>query len=196
MLVAGAAILVVETLATRLVAPYVGLTLESTTAAIGVALLGIAAGAEALAADIAPFAAVCAGDAGRHLWAMTAHITYAALDPDRPATLSPGLIRRTIRGEIGFDGVLVSDDLTMGALAGLSNTLASDSLAAGCDLVLHCNGVPEDTAALLRSCPALGDAAARRMATARALVQAARPPAVAARAANPVAAAPHALTDA
>ncbi|MFC0384123.1 beta-N-acetylhexosaminidase [Muricoccus vinaceus] len=156
----------------------------------------VEADAATLAADIAPFAAVCARDAGRHLWAMTAHITYAALDPDRPATLSPHLIRRTIRGEIGFDGVLVSDDLTMGALAGLSNSLAADSLAAGCDLVLHCNGVLEDTAALLRECPALGDAAARRMATARALVQASRPAAVAARAASPVALAPHALTDA
>ena len=156
----------------------------------------VEADAATLAADIAPFRAACARNAGRHLWAMTAHITYAALDPERPATLSPSLIERTIRGEIGFDGVLVSDDLTMGALAGLSETLAADSLAAGCDLVLHCNGVLEDTAALLRDCPPLTARAATRLATARALVQGARPAAIAARAARPVALAPHALTDA
>lgn len=156
----------------------------------------VEADATTLAADIAPFRAVCGRDAGRHLWAMTAHITYDALDPDLPATLSPRLIERTIRGEIGFDGVLVSDDLTMGALAGLSDALAADSLRAGCDLVLHCNGVPEDTAALLRNCPRLTPHAEERMATARALVQAARPAAVAARRALPAAALPHALTDA
>ncbi|WP_043836422.1 beta-N-acetylhexosaminidase [Muricoccus aerilatus] len=156
----------------------------------------VEADAATLAADIAPFRSVCARDAGRHLWAMTAHITYVALDPDRPATLSPLLIERTIRGDIGFDGVLVSDDLTMGALSGLSGTLAADSLAAGCDLVLHCNGVLEDTAALLRECPVLTPRAEERMVTARALMQAARPAAIAARSAAPAATLPHALTDA
>ena len=126
---------------------------------------------------------------------MTAHITYAALDPDRPATLSPRLIEGTIRGAIGFDGVLVSDDLTMGALSGLSNALAAESLSAGCDLVLHCNGVPADTAALLRDCPPLSDRAAARMHAARAATLAARPAALAARAVR-APAAPHALTDA
>jgi beta-N-acetylhexosaminidase len=148
-----------------------------------------------LDADIAPFRALCARDAGRHLWAMTAHITYSALDPDRPATLSPSLIARTIRGEIGFDGVLVSDDLTMGALSGLSNDLAAESLKAGCDLVLHCNGVLADTAALLRDCPPLTDRAAARLDVARQAALEARPTAIAARAAHPTAAqAAHALT--
>lgn len=156
----------------------------------------VEADAATLAADIAPFGAVCARDAGRHLWAMTAHITYAAIDPDQPATLSRRLIEGTIRSEIGFDGVLVSDDLTMGALAGLSDRLAAESLAAGCDLVLHCNGVLADTAELLRDCPPLTERAASRMATARALVQAARPASVAARLATPAGRVPHALTDA
>jgi len=155
------------------------------------------ADAATLAADIAPFRAVCARNAGRHLWAMTAHITYAALDPELPATLSPRLIEHTIRGEIGFGGVLVSDDLTMGALVSFpSNNLAEASLRAGCDLVLHCNGVPADTAALLRDCPVLTGRATERLATARAAMQEARPAALAAHASRPADAAPHVLTDA
>ncbi|MBP0492831.1 beta-N-acetylhexosaminidase [Roseomonas indoligenes] len=149
-----------------------------------------------LEADIAPFRAVCARDAGRHLWAMTAHVTYTALDPMLPATLSPAVIGRTIREEIGFDGPLVSDDLMMGALGGFGPDLAAASIHAGCDLVLHCNGVLPDTAALLRDCPALSDRAEERMAVARAAMLASRPPARAAAAGNPVPAAPHALTDA
>ncbi|HEY8611132.1 MAG TPA: beta-N-acetylhexosaminidase [Roseomonas sp.] len=152
--------------------------------------------AATLAADIAPFRRVCERDAGRHLWAMTAHVTYAAIDPDLPATLSPGLIGRTIRGEIGFDGVLVSDDLVMGALGGFGGNLAEASLLAGCDLVLHCNGVLADTAALLRDCPFLTPRAEARMAAAREAMLASRPPARAAAAGRPVASAPHALTDA
>lgn len=148
-----------------------------------------------LAADIAPFRAVCRRDAGRHLWAMTAHVTYDAFDPRRPATLSPRLIREVIRGEIGFDGVLVSDDLMMGALRDFGADLAEASLAAGCDLVLHCNGVLEDSAALLRACPALTDRAEERMAVARSAALAARPPARATAAPRP-AAGPHVLTDA
>ncbi|MBP0443972.1 beta-N-acetylhexosaminidase [Roseomonas sp. SSH11] len=149
-----------------------------------------------LAADIAPFREVCARDAGRHLWAMTAHVTYTAIDPDRPATLSPSLIGEIIRGEIGFDGVLVSDDLVMGALNGFGARLAEASLAAGCDLVLHCNGVLEETAALLRDCPVLTEAAQARTAAARQAALAARPPARAAAATTPSPALPHALTDA
>jgi beta-N-acetylhexosaminidase len=160
------------------------------------ALPRVEADAQTLAADIAPFRAVCARNAGRHLWAMTAHITYAALDADLPATLSPRLIEGTIRGEIGFDGVLISDDLTMGALAAIPGNLAEASLAAGCDLVLHCNGVAADTAALLRDCPPLAERARERLVAARAAMQAARPAAMAAASARPSVRAPHALTDA
>jgi beta-N-acetylhexosaminidase len=160
------------------------------------ALPRVEADAATLAADIAPFRAVCARDAGRHLWAMTAHVTYAAIDPDLPATLSARLIHGTIRGEIGFDGVLVSDDLVMGALGGFAGNLAEASLAAGCDLVLHCNGVLADTAALLRDCPALTERAEERMRAARTAALAARPPARAAATSRPASAGPHALTDA
>jgi beta-N-acetylhexosaminidase len=160
------------------------------------ALPRVEADAATLAADIAPFRDVCARDAGRHLWAMTAHVTYAAIDPDLPATLSPRLIEGTIRGEIGFDGVLVSDDLVMGALGGFPGNLAEASLAAGCDLVLHCNGVLADTAALLHDCPALTPRAEARMQAARMAALAARPPARAAAMGRPDPSAPHALTDA
>lgn len=73
-------------------------------------------------------------------WSMTAHIIYSAIDPERPATLSPTVIAEVIRGEIGFPGLLVSDDLSMKALKGGLDELAQASLEAGCDVVLHCNG--------------------------------------------------------
>jgi beta-N-acetylhexosaminidase len=128
-----------------------------------------------LAADIAPFRAL----AGCGAWAMTAHILYDSWDATRPATLSPKVIQGVIRGEIGFDGVLVSDDLAMGAMRGCSNDLAGDAIEAGCDLVLHCTGVLAETAAVLATCPALPDTAARRLGDAAAATRAARRPAAA-----------------
>lgn len=73
-------------------------------------------------------------------WAMTAHIVYTSLDATLPATLSPTVIAEIIRGEIGFAGLLLSDDLSMKALKGGLDELAQASLEAGCDVVLHCNG--------------------------------------------------------
>lgn len=72
--------------------------------------------------------------------AMTAHVVFEAIDPRRPATTSPRIIRDVIRGEIGFDGLLISDDLSMSALAGPLGTRAKAALFAGCDIALHCNG--------------------------------------------------------
>ena len=72
--------------------------------------------------------------------AMTAHVVYDSIDPQRPATTSPKVIRDVIRGEIGFDGLLMSDDLSMKALDGPLAARAKAALFAGCDLVLHCNG--------------------------------------------------------
>jgi beta-N-acetylhexosaminidase len=72
--------------------------------------------------------------------AMTAHVVYEAIDPQRPATLSPKVIRDVIRGEMGFDGVLISDDLSMNALDGPLSVRTKAALFAGCDIVLHCNG--------------------------------------------------------
>jgi beta-N-acetylhexosaminidase len=72
--------------------------------------------------------------------AMTAHVVYEEIDALRPATLSPKLIRDVIRGEIGFEGVLLSDDISMQALSGPLGMRARTALFAGCDIVLHCNG--------------------------------------------------------
>jgi beta-N-acetylhexosaminidase len=72
--------------------------------------------------------------------AMTAHVVYDSIDPQRPATTSPKVIRDVIRGEIGFEGLLMSDDLSMKALDGPLAMRARAALFAGCDLVLHCNG--------------------------------------------------------
>ena len=73
-------------------------------------------------------------------WGMTAHIRFSALDAENPATISKTIIERTIRREIGFGGLLLSDDLSMQALAGTMATRTKGSLDAGCDVVLHCNG--------------------------------------------------------
>ena len=72
--------------------------------------------------------------------AMTAHVVYDAIDAKRPATTSPKVIARVIREEIGFDGLLMSDDVSMGALSGTLSARAKAALFAGCDIVLHCNG--------------------------------------------------------
>jgi beta-N-acetylhexosaminidase len=76
--------------------------------------------------------------------AMTAHVVYDAIDPQRPATTSPKLIRDVIRGEIGFDGLLMSDDVSMNALSGPISVRTKAALFAGCDVVLHCNGKMEE----------------------------------------------------
>jgi beta-N-acetylhexosaminidase len=81
-------------------------------------------------------------------FAMTAHVVYEALDPERPATTSRRVIERTIRRSIGFDGALMSDDLNMQALSGSLADRARASQDAGCDLALHCNGAFEDMTAV------------------------------------------------
>ena len=89
--------------------------------------------------DFAPFKAL-----NYMAWAMTAHVVYTEIDPDNPATFSAEIIENVIRKQIGFRGFLVSDDLSMKALANTSASTmkqrASRALAAGCDAVLHCNG--------------------------------------------------------
>lgn len=116
-----------------------------------------------MAADFAPFRALGAAD----LWGMTAHILYTALDDARCATLSARVIAQVIRAEIGFDGFLLSDDLGMKALAGTLPDLTQAALSAGCDAVLHCSGVFTQSLAVLEACPAIGEAALRRLAASR-----------------------------
>ena len=76
--------------------------------------------------------------------AMTAHVVYNAIDPGAPATTSAKVIAEIVRGEIGFDGLLISDDTSMKALSGDFPDKAAAILAAGCDIVLHCNGVMQE----------------------------------------------------
>ena len=105
---------------------------------------------------------------------MTAHVVFADLDPANPATLSPTVIAGTVRGRIGFAGVLVSDDLDMGALSGPPEARALAALAAGCDLALYCPGDAAGTRAVLVAAPALTDAARARLARAADLARAHR----------------------
>ncbi len=103
------------------------------------------------AADFAPFRAL------NHLpLAMTAHITYLSLDPERPATLSPRVIAEVIRGEIGFNGVLISDDITMKALSGSLPELGLQAIDAGCDAALLCNASFEDRRVVLEAMEPMG----------------------------------------
>ncbi|HEX2759941.1 MAG TPA: beta-N-acetylhexosaminidase [Rhizomicrobium sp.] len=94
--------------------------------------------------------------------AMTAHVVYDSIDPQRPATTSPKVIRDVIRGEIGFDGLLMSDDLSMKALDGPLNVRAKAALFAGCDVVLHCNGDMEEMKLVASETGVLEGAALRR----------------------------------
>lgn len=85
-------------------------------------------------------------------WAMTAHVVYEQYDPVNPATLSPFIIKNLIRDQIGFRGVLVSDDLAMGALSGTPSERARRALAAGCDIALYCPGDFAGNKAVLEAC--------------------------------------------
>lgn len=109
------------------------------------------------AVDFAPFAALADLP-----MAMTAHIVYQEIDPDNPATTSARVIGDIIRGEIGFDGLLMSDDVSMKALSGDFSQKARAILAAGCDVVLHCNGVMDEMAGVAAATPALAGRALER----------------------------------
>ena len=113
--------------------------------------------AELEAHDFAPFRAL----ADMPL-AMTAHVVYTALDPERPATTSPVVIGEVIRAGIGYDGLVMSDDLSMKALQGSFRERAEASFAAGCDMALHCNGDMDEMAAVAEGAPALDGEAFRR----------------------------------
>jgi beta-N-acetylhexosaminidase len=114
--------------------------------------------------DFAPFHALAAMP-----WAMSAHIVYTAIDTTAPATLSHRVISEVIRGVIGFDGVLVSDDLSMHALGGDLAERAGRALAAGCDLVLHCNADQGEMEAIVAGSAPISTRAAGRLARAEAM---------------------------
>jgi beta-N-acetylhexosaminidase len=97
-------------------------------------------------------------------WAMTSHVLYKAIDPERPATTSPVVISDIIRGEIGFKGVLLSDDLSMDALQGDLADRTMRARAAGCDLALHCNGRLDEMRAVAAAAGSISEATAEWLA--------------------------------
>jgi beta-N-acetylhexosaminidase len=107
--------------------------------------------------DFRPFAALADLPLG-----MTAHLLYSALDPDHPATMSKYIIDNVIRGYMGFDGLLFTDDLSMQALGGDLGQRAAGALAAGCDVVLHCNGKRDEMQAVADACQGLSAKAESR----------------------------------
>jgi beta-N-acetylhexosaminidase len=104
--------------------------------------------------------------------AMTAHVVFSALDPAQPATTSATIIQQVIRGVIGFQGLLMSDDVSMNALAGSIAERTRALFAAGCDMVLHCNGKLDEMREVVAETPELSgkalDRATRALASARA----------------------------
>jgi beta-N-acetylhexosaminidase len=100
-------------------------------------------------------------------WAMTAHIVFRAIDPGNPATTSKRVVEEIVRAYIGFEGVLIGDDLSMQALQGSIAERARATLAAGCDLALHCNGKMEEMAALGDVVPTISKDSATRLAHGR-----------------------------
>jgi beta-N-acetylhexosaminidase len=107
--------------------------------------------------------------------AMTAHVVFSALDPVHPATTSATIISQVIRGVIGFQGLLMSDDVSMNALSGSVAERTRAILAAGCDIVLHCNGDLEEMRAVAAETPELSGKALERAKHALASRQAPRP---------------------
>jgi len=93
---------------------------------------------------------------------MTAHVVFTAIDPVAPATTSVTIVREVIRGLIGFQGLLMSDDVSMGALSGTLAERSRAAFAAGCDVVLHCNGDLAEMSAVASEAPVLSGVAAKR----------------------------------
>jgi beta-N-acetylhexosaminidase len=94
--------------------------------------------------------------------AMTAHVVFSALDPAQPATTSATIIEEVIRGVIGFQGLLMSDDVSMNALAGSIAERTRAIIAAGCDIVLHCNGKLDEMREVAAETPELSGKALER----------------------------------
>jgi beta-N-acetylhexosaminidase len=113
---------------------------------------------EELEWDLAPFKAL-----NQALTGMTGHLLFTAWDKQNPATQSPIIIEEIIRKRIGFDGLLMTDDLDMEALSGTVPERAERSVAAGCDIALNCWGKMEDMAGICERLPAMGEATTARL---------------------------------
>lgn len=118
----------------------------------------VTAGAEELEIDLAPFRALNHAPMG-----MTGHLVFTAWDSENPATLSPYVIGEVIRRQIGFDGLLLTDDLDMEALSGTVPSRASRAIAAGCDIALNCWAKMDDMVGIADLLPAMSDRTAARL---------------------------------
>jgi beta-N-acetylhexosaminidase len=103
--------------------------------------------------------------------AMSAHVVYTAIDPSAPGTQSRIVVEEIIRGLIGFDGLLMTDDLSMKALTGSFRERAERAIAAGCDMVLHCNGDLAEAVPVAEGAPPLAGKALERAGQALACVR-------------------------
>ena len=124
----------------------------------------VTASAEDLETDLEPFERLASAPMG-----MTAHVVYEAWDSDHPASLSSTVIENIIRGRIGFDGWLMSDDLGMEALQGDFGSRAAGVVAAGCDVALHCSGKMDEMVAVADSVPPMSADGEARLARAMAI---------------------------
>jgi beta-N-acetylhexosaminidase len=125
----------------------------------------VTASAEELETDLEPFERLRQAPMG-----MTAHVVYTAWDPDHPSSQSPTVIGDIIRGRIGFDGWLMSDDIGMEALSGGFGERAAGVVAAGCDVALHCSGKFEEMVAVAEAAPPMSSEGHARLARAMASV--------------------------
>jgi beta-N-acetylhexosaminidase len=115
------------------------------------------------ATDFKPFKYLSHLDMKTALWAMAAHVVYSQLDPDSAASVSRRITDEVVRKEIGFNGVLLADDISMKALGGTLESRVRDTLAAGMDLTMLCNASFDDRALALSVTPVLTVAAAKRI---------------------------------
>ncbi len=113
--------------------------------------------------DFKPFKYLSNTDMKTALWAMAAHVVYSELDPDSTATTSKTITEDIIRNEMGFQGVLIADDISMKALGGTLESRVLDTLAAGMDLTMLCNGSFEERKLALSVCPKVTTEAAARL---------------------------------
>lgn len=125
-------------------------------------------GTQALAQDISVFKALNDAPMG-----MTAHVVFDALDPDLPASLSSKLISETIRKDIGFDGLLMTDDIAMKALSAMQEPAANadSAFGAGVDIVMFCHGSIQERLAFVAACPQLGGLSLERATRAEAFAR-------------------------
>jgi beta-N-acetylhexosaminidase len=128
--------------------------------------IALDAAPEELEVDLESFKSL----AGRATMGMSAHVVFTAWDGTKPATLSPTVIGQIIRGRIGFDGLLMTDDIDMKALNGPPGEIAAAAIAAGCDLILDCWAKLDEMEERAKALPEMSEKAKERLERAMATV--------------------------